>query len=156
MDPELAKLRYRLWRRVMAPEATDQSVPLLLGRSSRPLFLTLKGWPDWTALRSVTVSLPGCRNEGDWLKVAGDAGQPPWQGKFVDLLGALLTAAADNQELKAASRELQEFVKDEITANWPLPAVWHWDLEIWGADTAPEANGPVLCWGNAGAGTLPG
>ena len=23
-------------------------------------------------------------------------------------------------------------------------------------DTAPEANGPVLCWGSAGAGTLPG
>jgi len=156
VDPELAKLRYRLWRRVMAPDLTDQSVPLLLGRSSRPLFLTLKGWPDWTALRKVPLSLPGCRNGGEWLKVAGDAGQPRWQEKFVDLLGALLTAAADNQELKAASRELQEFVADEIAASWPLPVVWHWDLEIWGPDAAPEANGPVLCWGSAGAGILPG
>jgi hypothetical protein len=39
VDPELAKLRYRLWLRVMAPETPDQSVPLLLGRASRPLFL---------------------------------------------------------------------------------------------------------------------
>ena len=156
VDPELAKLRYRLWRRVMAPELTDQSVPLLLGRASRPLFLTLKGWPDWTALRKVQLSLPGCRNGAEWLKVAGEAGQPPWQEKFVDLLGALLTAAADNQELEAASRELQEFVDDDIVAGWPLPEVWNWDLEIWGPDAAPEANGPVLCWGSAGAGILPG
>ena len=156
VDPELAKLRYRLWRRVMAPDLPEQSVPLLLGRASRPLFLTLKGWPDWTALRTVPLSLPGCRNGDEWLKVAGEAGQPPWQAKFVDLLGALLTAAADNQELKAASRELQEFVADEIAANWPLPAVWHGDLEIWGPDGAPEASGPVLCWGSAGAGILPG
>ena len=90
------------------------------------------------------------------MKVAGAAGRPPWQGKFVDLLGALLTAAAASQELKAASRELQEFVADEIVASWPLPEVWHGDLEIWGPDAAPEAHGPVLCWGSAGAGILPG
>ena len=156
VDPELAKLRYRLWRRVLAPDLQNQSVPLLLGRASRPLFLTLKGWPDWTALRKASLSLPGCRNGDEWLKVAGEAGQPPWQERFVDLLTALLTAAADNQELQAASRELQEFVADEIEVNWPLPAVRHWDLEIWGPDGAPEANGPVLCWGTAGAGILPG
>jgi hypothetical protein len=139
VDPELAKLRYRLWRRVMTADLPDQSVPLLLGRASRPLFLTLKGWPDWTALRSVALSLPGCRNGGEWLKAAGDAGQPPWQAKFVDLLGALLTAAADNQELQAASRELQEFVADEIVASWPWPEVWHGELEIWGPDAGSGA-----------------
>jgi hypothetical protein len=156
VDPELAKLRYRLWRRVMAPDLADQSVPLLLGRASRPLFLTLKGWPDWTALKMVKLSLPGCRNGGEWLKVAGETGRPSWQEKFGELLGAFLTAVADNQELKAASRELQEFVADEIAAGWPLPEVWHGDLEIWGPDDAPEANGPVLCWGSAGGGILPG
>ena len=156
VDPELAKLRYRLWRRVMAPQMPNQSVPLLLGRASRPLFLTLKGWPEWTALQKVQLSLPGCRTEAEWLQVAGESGRPPWQEKFVDLLGALLTAAADNQELDKASRELQEFVEHEIVAGWPLPEVRYGDLEVWEPDTAPEANGPVLCWGSAGAGTLPG
>jgi hypothetical protein len=74
----------------------------------------------------------------------------------VDLLGALLTAAADNQELEGASQELQEFVEHDIVAGWPLPEVRYGDLEVWGPDNAPEANGPVLCWGSAGAGTLPG
>ena len=74
----------------------------------------------------------------------------------MDLLGALLTAAAENQDLKAASRELQEFVEHDIVAGWPLPEVRYGDLEVWGPDTAPEANGPILCWGTAGAGTLPG
>jgi hypothetical protein len=156
VDPELAKLRYRLWRRVMAPKTPDQSIPLLLGRASRPLFLTLKGWPNWTALRKVQLSLPGCRNRAEWSQIAGQAGRPPWQKKFVDLLGALLTAAADNQDLEAASRELQEFVDQDIVAGWPLPEVRYGDLEVWGPDNAPEANGPVLCWGSAGAGTLPG
>jgi hypothetical protein len=156
VDPELAKLRYRLWRRVMAPGTPDQSVPLLLGRASRPLFLTLKGWPEWTALRKIQLSLPCCRNSAEWSLIAGQSGQPFWQEKFVDLLGTLLTAAADNQDLKAASRELQEFVEHDIVAGWPLPEVRYGDLEVWGPDNAPEANGPVLCWGSAGAGTLPG
>ncbi len=146
VDPELAKLRYRLWRRVMTPDLPDQSVPLLLGRASRPLFLTLKGWPDWTALRTVQLSLPGCRNGGEWLKVAGEAGQPPWQEKFGDLLGALLTAAAGNQDLQAASQELQEFVDEDILAGWPWPEVWYGDLEIWAADACPGSkwSGAVL------------
>lgn len=156
VDPELAKLRYRLWRRVMAPQMPNQSVPLLLGRASRPLFLTLKGWPEWTALRKVQLSLPGCRNQAEWVQVAGESGRPPWQDKFVALLEALLTAAADDQEFEEASRELREFVEHDIVAGWPLPEVWYGDLEVWGPDTAPEANGPVLCWGSAGAGTLPG
>lgn len=156
VDPELAKLRYRLWRRVMAPETPDQLVPLLLGRASRPLFLTLKGWPDWTALRKVQLSLPGCHNGAEWLQVAGESGRPPWQAKFADLLGALLTATADDQDLEAASQELQEFVEHDIVAGWPLPEVRYGDLEVWAPDTTPEANGPVLCWGSAGAGTLPG
>jgi len=50
------------------------------------------------------------------VKVAGESSRPPWQEKFVDLLGALLTAAAANQELKAASQELQEFVS---MISWP-------------------------------------
>ena len=72
VDPELAKLRYRLWRRVMAPETPDQSVPLLLGRASRPLFLTLKGWPDWTALRKVQICLTRLP---EWGRVVAGCGR---------------------------------------------------------------------------------
>jgi len=156
VDPELAQLRYRLWRHVLAPHLQDRSVPLLLGRTSRALFLTLKGWPDWTVLRTVRLALPGCRSSTEWRTVCGDAGQPPWQPQFVDLLAALLTAMADRQEPQAASRELQKFVENELVARWPLPAGWNWDLEIWAPESAPEAEGPVLCWGGAGAGILPG
>ncbi len=156
VDPELGKLRYRLWRRVMAAELEGQSAPLLLGRASRPLFLTLIGWPNWTTLQTVKLALPGCRNEGEWLKVAGETGRPQWQEEFGDLLAALMTAAADNQELEATSQELQQFVENEILATWPLPEAWQGELEIWGPDGVPEANGPVLCWGSANGGILPG
>jgi hypothetical protein len=156
VDPELAQLRYRLWRRVMLPAPENRSVPLLLGRTSRALFLTLKGWPDWTSLQTVRLALPGCKNDGERLQVAGDPGQPPWQPKFVELLNALLTAAAAGQDLQAASQELQTLVADDIVGRWPFPVTWHWDLEIWGPQDAPREEGPVLCWAGAGAGILPG
>jgi hypothetical protein len=156
VDPELAQLRYRLWRRVMAADLKDQVVPLLLGRTSRALFLTLKGWPDWTALKTLRLALPGCRSETEWLQVVGDAGRPAWQPKFVELLAALLTAVAAPQEPHDALRELRQFVEDDVAASWPSPAVWHWDLEIWLPDASPGTNGPVLCWGGAGGGILPG
>jgi hypothetical protein len=156
VDPDLAQLRYRLWRRVMVPSLPDRSAPLLLGRTSRALFLTLKGWPDWTALRTVRLALPGCKSDVERLEVVGDTGQPPWQPKFVELLDGLLTSTADGHDLEAASRELQEFVADDIVAAWPFPAVWFWDLEIWGPQAAPRGEGPVLCWAGAGAGILPG
>jgi hypothetical protein len=156
VDPELAQLRYHLWRRVMGPFLQDRAAPLLLGRTSRALFLTLKGWPDWTSLRRVHLALPGCRHETEWQALAGDAGKPSWQDKFVDLLADLLTAVADLQDMQAASQELQQFVEEVILANWPFPVVWNWDLEIWSPAAAPAEPGPILCWGGAGTGILPG
>lgn len=156
VDHELGQLRYRLWRRMLAPYLQDQSAPLLLGRTSRALFLTLKGWPDWTTIQTVKLALPGCRNEAEWRTVCGDAHQPLWQDQFVALLAALLTAVADGQEPQAASRELQKFVDHSITAPWPLSAKWNWDLEVWAPEAAPDKAAPVLCWTGAGAGVLPG
>jgi hypothetical protein len=156
VDPELAQMRYRLWRRVMGPFLKDQSVPMLLGRTSRALFLTLKGWPDWTALKTVHLGLPGCRNQAEWQTVAGEAGKPPWQDKFGERLAALLTAVASLQDLQEASRELQEFVDEVIVPRWPFPVAWNWDLEIWAPDGAPEEPQPILCWAGAGEGILPG
>lgn len=156
VDPELAHLRYHLWRRVMKPFLENRSTPLLLGRTSRALFLTLKGWPEWTGLKTVSISLPGCRSEAEWRLVAGEAGKPPWQDEFTQRLAALLTAVAGLQDLQEASRNLQGFVDEVIVARWPFPAVWHWDLEIWSPDGAPEEPKPVMCWGGASEGILPG
>ena len=156
VDPELAKLRYRLWRRVMGPHLTEPWAPLLLGRTSRSLFLTLKGWPDWTDLKRVQIPLPGCRTVAEWRQVAGEAGAPPWLKQFQDLLAALLAAAAGKTDLEDAAQRLQEFLEDEVAARWPLPSVWRLDLEVW--LPAPDAGdeGPILCWSDAGAGILPG
>jgi hypothetical protein len=156
VDPDLARLRYRLWLRVLAPYLREPWTPLLLGRTSRSLFLTLKGWPDWTGLRKVQIPLPGCRTAAEWLKVAGETGAPPWLRGFQELLAALLAVAAQEEDLGDADRRLKEFVEDAVMARWPCPAVWRWDLEIWLPDTPGEEEGPVLCWGGAGAGVLPG
>ena len=64
VDPELAQLRYRLWRRVMTPETPDQSVPLLLGRASRAIV------PDVERLAGVD-----CPPEG----AAHLTGLPEWE-----------------------------------------------------------------------------
>jgi hypothetical protein len=154
-DPELAALRYRLWRRVMAPYLQGQAAPLLLGRNSRALVLALKDWPNWTALRRITVALPGCRSGAEYLEVRGDAPRPSWQQRFLDGLAGVLTALAENQDQEASVQQLQELVQEEIVASWPFPGVWNWDLEIWAPEAAPEQPGPVLCWGGAGAGVLP-
>jgi len=156
VDPELAQLRYRLWRRVLAVALQDQSIPLLLGRTSRSLFLALKGWPEWSDLRTLPLSLPGCRNGAEWQTVCGDTGKPPWQQQFAALLAALFAAVANRQEPHAALRNLHEFVEDDIAAHWPLGERWNWDLEIWLPDAAAADEGPVLCWTGASAGILPG
>jgi hypothetical protein len=156
VDPELARLRYRLWRRVMDSYLQGPWCPLLLGRTSRSLFLTLKGWPDWTGLRKVQISLPGVRNAAEWQQVAGQGNPPPWLGKFQDLLTALLAVAADRDDLEGPARELQEMVDREVAARWPFPSIWQWDLEVWAPDSDRDDGQPVLCWPGAGAGVLPG
>jgi hypothetical protein len=155
VDTDLARLRYRLWRRVMAPYLEKPWVPLLLGRTSRPLFLTLRGWPEWTDLKTVQVSLPGCRSQAECRAAQGDVGKPQWVEGFTKLLAALLAAAADSQDLEHPTQQLQEFVDQTIAAQWPLPLSFKWDLEIWTPDPKTE-EGPVLCWPGAGAGILPG
>jgi hypothetical protein len=154
VDPDLARLRYRLWRRVMAPHLQDSWVPFLLGRTSRSLFLTLKGWPEWTGLQKVSLSLPGCRSPEEWRQICGNGGAPPWQGQAVELLGSLLAAAADLQKLKAAARDIARFLADEVVSRWPFTVAWNFDLEVWCPDGEDET--PVLCWTGAGGGILPG
>jgi hypothetical protein len=154
VDPELAGLRYHLWKRVMAPHLQDPWVPLLLGRTARSLFLTLKDWPSLPALKTVRFSLPGCRSAEEWSRVCGDSGAPPWQEEVGKRLQALLDQAGDLETLEAATVELVDFVGHTVAGSWPFPAIWNFDLEVWRPDSPEEP--PVLCWLGAGAGVLPG
>ena len=150
VDPELAKLRYHLWERVMAPYLQDHWAPLLLGRTARSLFLTLRGWPQWTDLRAVQLPLPGCRSEEEWSQIRSTAGMRDILDKCGALLAAALTGAARLQDLAAASLELKEFVEETLAPRWPLSPRWNWNLEIWGPDhEEKEEVSPVLCWAGA-------
>lgn len=154
VDPDLARLRYALWRHVMAPHLQDTWAPFLLGRTSRSLFLTLKGWPEWTGLQKVQFSLPGVQSAEEWLKVCGGAAAPPWQKQAVGLLGNLLDEADELQGLEAAVAELGEFLADQVLPQWPFPVIGHFDMEVWVPES--EDQEPVLCWSGAGSGILPG
>ncbi len=158
VDPELAKLRYRLWQRVMGPQLQDPWVPFLLGRTARSLFLTLRGWPEQAEPKMVQLSLPGCRSSQEWSTVRGNGEAPPWQAQFQERLAALLDAAAAAGDLEAAARELAEFVADRVAASWPLPVIWELELEVWIPDPGKNISSPpVLCWSGAGAAdVLPG
>lgn len=156
VDPELAKLRYHLWQRVMAPYLRDPWTPLLLGRTARSLFLTLRGWPQWTGLHAVQVPLPGCRSEAEWARVREDTGLGSHLAKFGEMLSSGLTSAADSEKIPGVSAELEDFVKEYLVPNWPLTPIWNWNLEIWGPNREAEETAPVLCWAEAGVGVLPG
>ena len=156
VDPELAKLRYELWKRTMAPSLQDPWVPLLLGRTARSLFLTLKGWPQWTGLRAVQVPLPGCRSEGEWARIREDASLEGYLAEFRKMLAEVLSQAAEAPDELPASQKLQDYVAADLAPNWPLTPLWNWTLEIWGPDGDLTEVGPVLCWAEAGAGVLPG
>ena len=157
VDPDLAWMRYRLWRRVMAPYLKELWTPFLLGRTSRAIFLTLKGWPEWTLLKQVRVSLPGCRSEAEFLAAQKSVAPPKWLPEFRQRLAKVLDAAAASQELEAAARDLQQFVETAIARHWPGPNPWPLDLEIWARDPESDEDlAPVLCWAGTGAGILPG
>jgi hypothetical protein len=156
VDPELGRIRYVLWRQVMGPYLEGDWAPFLLGRTSRAIFLHLRGWPERAKLDYAQVSLPGCRSEKEWQEITG-GGAPPWTGEFSRRLDETLGAAARIQGLSEATRELQDFVDQTITRQWPREPIWHWDLEIWNSESAgEEGTGPVLCWPTAGQGVLPG
>jgi hypothetical protein len=148
-DPDLARLRYHLWQRVMAPHLQDPRVPLLLGRTSRALFLALRGWPEADAPRMVRVSLPGCQGAQELAAVQAAGEGLDWQGQFGELLAGALTAAARLPELQAAAERLNAFAAQTLEPGWPFPVTWKWVLEIWVPAVADTEEGPVLCWSAA-------
>ena len=158
VDPELARLRYLLWRREMAPHLEGNWTPLLLGRTSRAVFGSLKEWPGWNFIKMVQVRLPGIRTETAWREVAGEGpGGPAWRGRFEEHLAACLEAAGDFPALKSRAGELKDYLEKAVVPAWPVEPVWHLELEIWAQEADEEEDwGPVLCWAGAGADILPG
>lgn len=158
VDPELARLRYLLWRREMAPHLKDNWAPVLLGRTTRAIFGSLRGWPGWNFIKMARVRLPGVRSEGEWREVAGRDG-PAWRGEFGQHLDICLEAAGDLPTLQSRAGDLQEFLEQTVLSVWPEEPVWYFDLEIWAEEEEEgeeEDWGPVLCWAGAGADILPG
>jgi hypothetical protein len=157
VDPELARLRYLLWRREMAPHLQGDWAPLLLGRTSRAIFGAIKGWPEWNFIQKVQVELPGVRSEVEWREIAQESGGPAWQARFSELLAACLEAAGDLQVLESRAGALQEFLDQVAAPAWTREPVWRLELEIWAFDPEEEDDWrPVLCWPGAGADILPG
>lgn len=157
VDPEVGRTRYLLWLRVMAAYLQESWVPLLLGRTSRAIFLGLRGWPQWTDLRRVEIALPGCRSQEEWQQVTLAAGLADRLEEVRKLLQVLLTAVATSQNLAGATLELQKYVEDELQPHWPFHPTFSWDLELWlPGDGASDEWGSALCWVGAGGGILPG
>jgi hypothetical protein len=155
VDPDLARLRYLLWRREMAPHLQKPWTPFLLGRTSQAVFAALREGPGWNRMPPVELSLPGCRREGEWQEVQGKIGGPEWLGKFQEMLAACLMAAARTQDLELKAQELNQWLEEVVAASWPVQPVWRWVLQIWPQDSEAEEWGAVMSWA-AGAEVIPG
>ena len=155
VDPDLARLRYLLWRREMAHHLQKPWTPFLLGRTSQAVFAALREGPGWNRMPPVELSLPGCRREGEWQEVQGKIGGPEWLGKFQEMLAACLMAAARTQDLELKAQELNQWLEEVVAASWPVQPVWRWVLQIWPQDSEAEEWGAVMSWA-AGAEVIPG
>jgi hypothetical protein len=155
-DPELARLRYLLWRRVMGEAMAGAWAPLLLGRGAGAVFGALLGWPEWTFIGRTVVNMPGVKDAAALQAAQALLAASPWQGQFQVRLEACLEAAAGRGDLKAAAGELTAFAQGFAQA-WTEEPAWWWPLEIW---TRPENSawewGPVLCGAPDGKDILPG
>jgi hypothetical protein len=144
LDPEMARLRYLLWKREMGPILTPESAPLLLGPTSQTIFASLRKEAGGSQAPRVRLALPGCRTEDEYqaARKAQTAGE--WLQGFQKLLGACLTAADQGAELEARAQELARWLDEELSRYWPEVSTWTWDLEIWGRDPKAGEGGETL------------
>jgi hypothetical protein len=155
LDPELARLRYLLWKREMGSILTPGSAPLLLGRTSRSIFTSLRQEAGGGLAPRVRLALPGCRTEEEYR--AGQKTSLEWRQGFQELLGACLTAADQGADLTGPAQELTHWLGEELPRHWPEIPAWTWDLEIWGRDPkAGEGAETLLAWGGLGREVVPG
>jgi hypothetical protein len=155
LDPEMARLRYLLWKREMGSKLTPESAPLLLGRTSQSIFTSLRKEAGGDPAPRVRLALPGCRTEEEYRAAQKTALE--WRQGFQELLGACLSAADQGAELEGPARELTYWLTEELPRHWPEIPTWTWDLEIFGKDPKAEEGGEtLLAWGGLGKVVVPG
>jgi len=151
LDPETARLRYLLWRREMGAHLGAGSVPLLLGRTSRAIFASLRQEGGGVIGSRTRLSLPGCRTEEEFLAARGGEAAPAWLPQFEELLGACLTAADQGADLDRSAQDMTRWLGEELSRQWPGSPAWSWDLEIWaGGPQNKEGGEALLAWGSPG------
>jgi len=148
LDPETARLRYLLWRREMEPHLKAGGAPLLLGRTSRAIFASLRQEGGGGARSLVRLSLPGCRSASEYQATRGEGRAPLWQRNFGELLGTCLRAATQGTDPEPPAQELSRWVREELSRQWPGEPTWFLDLEIWGREPeVGEGGEALLVWG---------
>jgi hypothetical protein len=157
LDPETARLRYLLWRREMGGHLGPESLPLLLGRTSRTIFTSLRQEAGGGKSPRMRFTLPGCRTEEEYNAAKHGATVSGWQREFDRMLEACLTAADQGADLEPPGQELNQWLREKLPRQWPDVPSWTWDLEIWGREAEIHEGGEaLLAWGGLGKGVVPG
>jgi hypothetical protein len=157
LDPETARLRYLLWRREIGAHLVSESLPLLLGRTARTIFASLRQEAGGGKAPRVRFTLPGCRTEDEYHAAKNGEKGVRWQREFDQRLGACLTAADQGADLERSAQELTRWLAEDLPRLWPGVPSWTWDLEIWGREPeATEGGEALLAWGGLGKEVVPG
>ena len=157
LDPETARLRYLLWRRELGVLLAPESLPLLLGRTARTIFASLRQEAGGGKTPHVRFTLPGCRTEDEYHAAKDGERAVGWQREFDRMLGACLTAADQGADLEQPVSELTQWLAEELPQQWPGIPLWTWDLEIWSREPKIREGGEaLLAWGGLGKEVVPG
>jgi|UniRef100_A0A7C5EMA6 hypothetical protein len=151
LDAETARLRYLLWRREMKPHLESGAFPLLLGRTSRAIFASLRRKVGAAPKTMVRLSLPGCRSASHCQRIRGPSRIPPWQPHFQERLKSCLLAAHKRDDPGFTAQELRRWVEIDLLNLWPEEPTCFTELEIWeAAPEAEEGGEALLVWGSPG------
>lgn len=157
LDPETARLRYLLWRREMGASLGPKSVPLLLGRTSLTIFMSLRREAGGGGASRARVRLPGCQTEAEYQAAHKTAAETGWPEEFQPQLEACLRAAESGGEVESPARHLNQWLSQELPRLWPEPPSWTWELEIWAQEPdIQEAGEALLAWAGLGKAVVPG
>jgi hypothetical protein len=157
LDPETARLRYLLWRREMGALWGPERVPLLLGRTSPTIFMSLRREAGGGGAPKARLQLPGCRTAEEYQAAHQAAAQAGWLPEFHQRLGACLLAAEPGGDLESRAWELNNWLAQKLPRLWPELPSWTWELEVWAREPeVGEGGGALLAWGGLGKGVVPG